>query len=308
MAGRRLTYLLTLGVCVVFYWAYREWFSWLLLLAVLWFPWMSLAVSLPAMVKLRMAPMAPRKVPQGCAESINLAGYCALPQPPVRGKLRITRLNTGETWTVRPGGALPTDHCGGLRITPVKTKIYDYLGLYRVRVRKNESVTTLVMPSPVKMQTPPDLDRFLARRWRPKFGGGYSENHELRLYRPGDSLNQVHWKLSAKTGKLILREPMEPERGLMLLTMDLRGTPAELDEKYGRLLWLGHYLLEKDLRYEIRALTGEGVRSWAVAGEQDLEQAVEALLQATPAAEGSARDRDYAASWQFHIGGDGHEG
>ena len=59
----------------------------------------------------------------------------------------------------------------------------------------------------------PDLDRYIARAWKPKSGGVCRRNHELRLYRPGDSLNQVHWKLTAKTGKWMIRQPMEPQRG-----------------------------------------------------------------------------------------------
>lgn len=219
----------------------------------------------------------------------------------------MTRLTTGERWKLRSGQTLPAEHCGGLRIEPVRLRVYDYLGLIRLRVRKFETHTALVLPNPIKTTIPPELDRYLACAWRPKFGGGYAENHELRLYRPGDSLNQVHWKLSAKTGKLILREPMEPVRGLLLLTLDINGTPAELDRKFGRLLYMGQYLLSHALRYEIRALTAAGVETYPVEAHSGLQSACEKLLCAAPAGEGSIRDRAYRASWQYHIGGEPDE-
>ena len=129
----------------------------------------------------------------------------------------------------------------------------------------------------------------------------------MRSSRPGDSLNQVHWKLTAKTGKWMIRQPMEPQRGLVMLTMTLRGSPEELDRKFGRLLWLGSYLVGKDVRFEIRALTADGVQSSWVQTEQELSKAIDTLLCAGEAKEGSIRDFGFAASWQYHIGGEPDE-
>ena len=165
----------------------------------------------------------------------------------------------------------------------------------------------IIRPKPVAPAVIPAVRDIRPRRWIPKPGGGFAENHELRLYRPGDSLNQIHWKLTAKTGKWILREPMEPVRGRMLVTMTLRGTPEALDRKFGRLLWLGAYLLEQDIRYEILALTGEGLLTFQVQNRNELYKAADRLL-CTPAAEtGSIREYVFDASWQYHIGGEADE-
>ena len=92
----------------------------------------------------------------------------------------------------------------------------------------------------------------------------------MRLYRPGDSLNQVHWKLTAKTGKLVVREALEPQLGRMLLTMNLRGNPDILDRKFAELLWMGRHLTELGMRFEIHALTGFGVWMRTVTSEPEL--------------------------------------
>ena len=160
-----------------------------------------------------------------------------------------------------------------------------------------------ILPKPVEVTGISSLQRQLAHRWRPKPGGGFSENHELRLYRPGDRLNQVHWKLSAKTGKLILREPMEPQRGLVLLTMTLRGTPEELDRKLGRMIWLGNHILCQEIPFELRVLTGAGIECFSIANAQELSRTTDVLLASPTAADGSIRERSYSASWHYHIGG-----
>ena len=307
MAVRRLLYLLALLLALIFFGAYQQWLAWIVLLTVLLFPLFSLFVSLPALFAASISAEAPTRTAMEHTETAALTLSCPLPHPPVKGKLRITRPLTGESWVLRSGDALPTLHCGTLRIAPCKTYLYDYAGLFRKKVRRFGDARLTVLPRRLPMPVPPDLTRFLSCRFRPKFGGGFAEHHELRLYRPGDSLNQVHWKLSAKTGKLMLREPMEPERGLFLLTLDIRGSAEELDDKFGRLLWLGSYLLEQGVSFQIRALAGEGLQTLEVSNENDLQDALLCLLGCTPAAEGSVRDLNFTAAWQHHIGGGADE-
>lgn len=71
-----------------------------------------------------------------------------------------------------------------------------------------------------------------------KPGGGYAEVHELRGYRPGDSLREVHWKLTAKVDHPIVREPQTPNRGPVILTLDLPGDPGALDSCLDQTCWL----------------------------------------------------------------------
>ena len=287
----------------MFYICYQEWFAWFALLCLFWLPWLSLVLSLPGMLTFSVKTEGPAWVQRGEPGEIALFGGSRWPVPPFRGQLRLERKLTGESWTHRYSVKLPTDHCGAIRATPEKLWVYDYLGLFRFRVRRTEGMLTIVRPEPVPVDEVPNLEQFLTRRWRPKPGGGFAENHEMRLYRPGDNLNQVHWKLTAKTGNLIIREPMEPERERMVLTIDLKGTPEELDRKLGQLLWLGRFLLEKELAFEICALTGNGVESHFVAGDGDLTKAMDDLLCQAPAGEGSLLEQTMDASWQYHIGG-----
>lgn len=203
-------------------------------------------------------------------------------------------------------GALPTEHCGQLLITPKRVWICDYLGLLRLPVRNKQEAAIVVQPVPVADVDPPDLSRYLVNAWKPKPGGGFAENHELRLYRPGDDLRQLHWKLSAKTGKLILREPMEALRGLALLTMELEGTPGELDRKLGRLQWLSRYLLSKEVPHQVHCLTGQGMETFPVKTEADVQDMINGLLR-TPRATEGLQPNYIRASWSYHIGGDSHE-
>lgn len=307
MAVRRLIYLAALSGCGIFYIAYGEWFSFLALVLMLVLPWLSLILSLPVMLTFRIWLEGAETVTMGAPAQLWLRGGGPLPSPPFQGRVRLQRCFSGERSWYDSTEGIPTDHCGAFLATGEKVRIFDYLGLFSLPVKCREGRTVRIRPAEVPIGQLPELDRYLARAWRPKFGGGFAENHELRLYRPGDNLNQVHWKLTAKTGKWMLREPMEPQRGLVLLTLDLCGTAEELDRKLGRLLWLGRLLLEKRISFEVRIMTGKGILSAPVTDEGSLLRQIDRLLCTPAAQEGSVTERVYAASWQYHIGGDADE-
>ena len=105
----------------------------------------------------------------------------------------------------------------------------------------------------------------------------------------------------------MLREPMEPDRGLMLLTMDLKGTAPVLDKKLGQLLWLGQWLLEREITFDIRVLTAKETKGWTIRNEFDLTQCIITLLGTPFAREGSIRDQFFKATWRYHIGGEQRE-
>lgn len=297
-------YLTAVAVSGVFYLAYQEWFSWFALLIVLWLPWFSLLVSLPAMLRFRAGILCRQRIPVGARVEAKLAGWCNLPAPPFRGYVRLKQNFTGETRRHSAAAVAPTEHCGCVMAEPEKVRVYDYLGLFAMKCKISEPTEVLVLPEKVEVPDLPELDKFAARAWRPKPGGGFAENHELRLYRPGDSLNQVHWKLTAKTGKLTIREPMEPILGQLALVMELRGTPEELDRKLGRLSWIGEYLLDRKLDFVLRVLTGEGQGVWKIHARKGLEDALDSLLRAPTAPEDAVVQMEGELDWHYHIGGE----
>ena len=58
---------------------------------------------------------------------------------------------------------------------------------------------------------------------------------------------------------------------------------------------------------EIHGLAGEGLLCHGVSNEQELQKAMDILLGAAPVKEGSLRDRQIAAFWHFHVGGEPDE-
>lgn len=303
MIKRWLAYLTAWVGCLIFYYAYGQWIGWVLLAAVSSLPVCSLLVSLPVMLLARLRLQIPQTVALGVPMSLELTLHAPLPLPRWRVRILAHHSPTGKNWLLQPGGDIPTEHCGVLECTIDRGRVYDYFGLFCLRLRPPAPFRVTVLPEPEKPQTMPDIQRYLSTAWRPKPGGGFSEHHELRLYRPGDSLRQIHWKASGKTGKLILRQSMEPNGAAVVLWLRLQGSGQVLNHKLGQLLWLSRYLQEQQIRHDVLAYTFEGMRRWHIDSVHAQQQAMEQLLQCHCLPPQECIAHADPAPWQHYIGG-----
>lgn len=307
MIRRWFLYLSALIGCLVFYIAYQQWVAWIVLLSVLALPLLSLLLSLPAWFTCRVREQMPRAVTVGTPMVMQVTVASSLPTPPYKVLVQTYHSLTGQSTLLGSGYACAAGHCGSLNCKVRRIWLMDYLGLFRIPLRTPAPFRVRIRPKAVQLKDIPDLSNILVNAWRPKPGGGFAENYELRPYRPGDSLHQIHWKLTAKTGKLILREPMIPDRHRLLLWLTLQGTPEELDRKLGRLLWLSSYLLRQDLVFDILAYTGNGEQLWHIDSFPALQRAMDALLCYPPTQEKAKPTLSQEASWQYYIGGQADE-
>ena len=306
MTGRRVTYAITLVLALVFYLVYRQWFSWLLFLGVVWLPVLSLALSLPAMLTAKASLRLPEQVRAGVPAKTGLVLRCRFPQPPVKAVIRLKNALTGEVYVGKPGEYVPVDHCGLVQVGFKTLKVYDYLGLFSRKLKNEEMYELPELPKSVPAACPAPAQQQLVTRWIPKAGGGFSENHDLRPYREGDNPRLIHWKMAAKTGKLIYREPIVPVQEEVLLVLTLSGTPEELDRKLGRLEYLSHSLLGQNTAFSLVCRTGNGVLNLSVTDKNSHEAAMGAVL-AGPCTQGEWLPEGTELSWVCVIGGGADE-
>ena len=301
MWGRRIAYLFILLVCFFSYLIFQVWFSWILLLAAAVLPILSLLLSLPAMLTATVVFQAPAQgrvnVPARTALQVN----CRFPVPPMKCRIRLHNLLTGHRYIGKPGEYLPVQHAGVLKITVTHLWICDYLGLFRRDLRPNRVYTMAVMPKPVADSLDGVGREGFGNGWKPK-QGGYAENHELRLYRPGDDLRLLHFKMSAKTGKLIYREPVVQQQFRVCLALTLSGKPAQLDDKLGRLLYLSDRLLGEHIPHEILCRSGLGDQRYRIIN-RDSQTAALTQIMSCPATVGEWEPEGIDADRLYTIGG-----
>lgn len=252
-------------------------FSFLWLTALTVMPFFCLIFSLPAMTSFRLRPKAQRVYFLGRQGQMMLLGTCAHPMPPFGGKLRLTHLLTDKKSWYDPNLGVPTDHVGGYSVCIHRGRVCDYLGLFSIPAGRNAEIRFSVFPREVPIENLPDFQLPGVRTW--KSVQQPEEQYELRPYRMGDSPRNLHWKLSLKTGRPIVRQGQEPTPIPITVDMVSRGKPEELDEKYGQLLYLGRKLLDKQLPYRLRVLTGRGIQVIAISTQKELRRGIAQLLQ-----------------------------
>lgn len=262
MMKNRLLYCAALLAVLAFYIYYYNWASEFLFFAVLFLPLFSLLVSLPAMLSCRVRITLPAVSHCGTpvqGSVVSVPGK-RFPSGRLRCKVRLRELSRQESSFVKvrlcgyqkQSVRLPCTHCGCVELSLSQARIYDYLGLVWLPVKKPPALRTVILPNPEKPSPAPRLSDGLDVSLRPKRGGGSAEAHEIRAYREGDSLRDVHWKLSAKTDQLMVREAMEPEQTLYLLTFTLTDNASVNDGVLARLSWTAQRLLDEEIPFSIR--------------------------------------------------------
>lgn len=307
MVKRWLVFLTVWLSCLIFFLFYREWPGWILFAAVTALPPLSLLLMGSSLRSSKLNCSIPHAVIRGQQATVELSVTAKDYDPLWSAKLRLSHSFSGKTYKIKPNQNLPTAHCGILCISVGGVYIHDPLGLFRFRIAPRRQIEVAVRPEPAAPEAIPELGGKTATQWRPRRGGGFAESHDLRLYRPGDNLRQIHWKLSAKTGSLILREPMEPLHSRLLLRMELMGNLEEIDGKLSHLLWLSNYLLSKGLPHHWQVLTAKGAAEFTITDEETLFLSLDSLLRCQPATAGSVLDQPSNAAWWHYIGGDSHE-
>lgn len=167
-----------------------------------------------------VVPTQPAVQGQPFVLTVRLTNRSPLPIPQL-----LTLVQAADTW----GGSTITLRCSGMlggsaraeqRLTLRADKsgmwdlqlqsvtLWDHLGLFKAQCGVPQPPQSLcVLPQSARLgsDTQPDPDADGTQESdRSVLGGSY----DVREYREGDSLKQVHWKLSAKLNRLLIREPL----------------------------------------------------------------------------------------------------
>ncbi|MFR0733163.1 MAG: DUF58 domain-containing protein [Oscillospiraceae bacterium] len=143
----------------------------------------------------------------------------------------------------------------------------------------------------------------LSSRFRPTGPslGRLCRGPRARDYRPGDSPRKFT-ELTAKVDHPIVREAQVLNQGPVVLTLDLSGSPGELDSCLDQTCWLAQWLLAHGTAHVVRWLSGTGPQACSIHQPQDLSYLAEQLCRSSPTPAGST-SRTWAADacWHYHV-------
>lgn len=308
----RILYFWLLAMAFSYYVADTRYLSWLLLtLLVLLVP-VEVLLSLPGLFTLRMKLTAqPQTLHQGEILTARVEIDSRFPIHGVRLRLHCKNLLTGEEADQKGcfparggrGAELPClwEHCGTVRCQVTSARLVDLLGLFSFRVRLPEPVDVLASPLPVPFQgkTAALLPGGASDGAALSVGKGGEERSAVREFRDGDQLRDVHWKLSSKMQKLIVREAEQAPQPSVVLAFCLSGAPERADKTLARLAGLSEGLLENRCAHSLQWYDASGaqLRTRQIADETEFWETLREACS-TPLTEQEAHVEDDRA--RFH--------
>lgn len=245
MTGKRIAYLILIILAGLFSVFYNVYFTMNFFFAVLLLP---LLLFLAAWISLRKVEVHISAMPvitrRGNDFEVKIEASNHSPLPITHLEVCFTYCNeisnrskkdkailgvdgNGSAYTVLN---LKSEHCGNIKITAYSIRCYDILSIGYVSKKCNEWAIVSVAPTPHPMAG--DIIRRTAdmemedesihyQEYKP--GSDSSEIFGVRDYKEGDRPNQIHWKLSRKNQRLIMKDYSQPLRDSSLLFIDVGG-------------------------------------------------------------------------------------
>lgn len=151
-----------------------------------------------------------------------------------------------------------SEYCGRLRIHVEKLKLYDCFGLVGIPCSAAATSYITVQPEtfePVVQLTPElnssdDSDAYSQNRP----GYDMTETYQIREYIPGDSPKQIHWKLTNKLDRLVVRDPGLPITRNVLVFWERTGEtgdPSRIDAQAEVVISLCRSLMDSGIQFTL---------------------------------------------------------
>ena len=284
MTTHRIIYVLTLVASFIFYMLYPPWISWYLFVLVLLLVPIDLIVSLPGMLTKGLLMSVP-PVLEKDTDAVFILTTIHTKSYQVRSLIAKLHV-TGDDFSVNcrlrcPAGdgekreiTIDTSHSGVTVFNLKRFSTVSMLGLFSLPIKTGDKKSVLILPPPSKPANTLALQRGSQMRAKP--GGGFSEDHDMRMYRHGDPVRSIHWKVSAKFDSLVIREPLEPPPHSRLVHIMSWKNVAERDLILGRMRWVTNYMLKRQMAFYVKY--SEDTTISEVTKEEDLVDFLQYVL------------------------------
>ncbi len=153
---------------------------------------------------------------------------------------------------------ISSEYCGRLRVWVPQVVLYDCFGIFGIRCKCSAVTHTTVQAEtfePVVVLVPnPNSTDDCEDYSQERPGSDLTETFQLREYVPGDSPRQIHWKLTNKFDKLIVRDPGLPISKNVLVFWERTGEsnePALIDAQAEVVISLCRSLVDMGIQFTV---------------------------------------------------------
>jgi len=181
---------------------------------------------------------------------------------------------------------IETNHCGAIHITAANFQISDPLDLFTRKLNHTLAHSYVIPPTSYKLDIPipdtitsPDSDDYSTT----KAGMDVSEIFAIREYQPGDPIRSIHWKLSEKIDKTMVREFGLPVANSILLVFGEAPAGEEVTHDGWHASAKMYYsatlaFIENDVNVTMAWQTKDGLYEFEIRNQDDAHIAIKEFL------------------------------
>lgn len=245
---REVGYFLLLIFCVILYFFLHSHFLLTAVMLLLLFPIISLVMAyrMAESVSLRIAPLQEkiRKREEGVFVFYltNTLPWVSLHCELRGGMTNVLYGSGGDLQVVMPISMKATEemtlpivseYSGNIQICIREMEYLDLLGLFSIRKQIESEGEMVVLPesSGEALSKKSGFQSGMSELEESKAkGNDFAEVTDMREYRPGDRIKDIHWKLSAKKDVLMVKERTSVAQSQVILVLDLSGNRDTTEE------------------------------------------------------------------------------
>lgn len=175
---------------------------------------------------------------KGCSlrGTVAVENKSRFPFPVLRAMVETKNLLTGESSLCAVPVAVPpkkkvlaefaftSEHCGKVEVSVKQILVFDFFGMIGLPRPRECSAPALILPELFPMDitvvksgvTEPECDTYSPY----KAGNDPSETFGIRDYESGDPLRSIHWKLTGKFDRMVIREAGLPVNESVLILFE----------------------------------------------------------------------------------------
>lgn len=185
--------------------------------------------------------------------------------------------------------SLQNSKVGCIRVSTRKIRVYDIFGLFTLKKKDLQDQMMVIYPDlkdiSVSMEKPVETQGDGERYAVNRPGQDVSEIFQLREYTPGDEVRKIHWKLSSKIDRMMVRDFSLPLNYSVFLLMELTETSEDIiDTEVELYLSLSKALLENGINHNLAWYDSgeEAFHARTMDDFEDLEIAMAEILSSYP--------------------------
>lgn len=247
----RLCYILLFALIGLLYCFFTNYFLLVLLIAMVLFPIFSIAILHYTADKLSFCLETPAQIERGndAGLTLKVKNLCALPIARVSITMVFENLfyPQPDSYTFICGIAagkdtaltfrLNSEYCGMLTFSIKEVRIWDYTGMEYLTIHTDTSAALATLPVLMDAELSTEtvggagLTELVEQDTK---GNDSSQIIDTRDYQPGDKLQRIHWKLSTKLDRLLVKEYGSISSNDVLVVLELYqelGASGNLDEE-----------------------------------------------------------------------------